>query len=238
MNTPATSTNPETYYKMPPVGMTETRVMIGEKKIFQYTVRCGAANCWFVGHGGAPGDAQITLDEHECPTPPRRNELPTGRSTLEKLWDELDDAVMALLDKQSYNGMSDVELKGYVKGIAFNLSMFCHPYFKTIKDVSREAKARYDMSKGKIPWRPTPSYRYNPMPAPAANIVKTAPAVKRAQPPRKRASQTTSRTQPDVKLSDDQIRAIKSGAASSMFTHEELANMFKTTVDQVVRIIA
>lgn len=236
MNTPATSTDPSIYYKMPPVGMTETRVMVGEKKIYQYTVRCGSPNCWFVGHGGNRDDAQFTLDEHACPTPPRRNELPTGRSTLEKLWDELDDAVAALIEKRAYNNMEGGELSGYVKGIAFNLSMFCHPYFRTIRDISREAKARYDMSKGKIPWRPTPSYKYNPMPSPTANVVKTEPASRRAPAARKKAAPVKAAPAP-VNLTDDQVASIKAAGASGMFSPEELASMYGATTAQVTQII-
>jgi len=212
--------------------MTETRVQIGGKRLSQYTVRCGSPECWFVGHGGTSVDAQFVLDEHKCPTPPVRNELPTGRSTLEKLWDEMDDVTTALIDGTDYNGMVDATLKGYARGIAFNLSMVTHPYFRTIREISREAGARYKMSKGTIPWRPTPSYNYNPMPAPfTGNVVRTTPAVKRA--PTKR----TPGKPAAVKLADGMVQAIKSGHAAGMFTLEELASMYSATVDQVKLIV-
>lgn len=230
MDTPATSSDPSSYYAMPPVGMTTTRANFNGRTIHSYTVRCGSINCWFVGHGGTSEDAQFTLDEHKCPTPPARNELPTGRSTLEKLWDEMDDVTAALIDGEEYNGMSVDTLRGYAKGIAFNLSMMTHPYFRTIKDIAKEAGARYKMSKGKIPWRPTPSYRHNPLPeALTANVVGTVPAVKRA--PTKRIP--TKVTAPVVNLEPENAAAIRAGLGSGMFSMQELAEMYGVTIEQV-----
>jgi hypothetical protein len=233
MDTPATSAAPENYYKMPPIGMTETRVMIGQERRSQFTVRCGDHNCWFVGHGGNSNDAQALLDQHTCPTLPHRNELPTGRSTLEKLWDEMDDVTAALIEKREYNGMSGDQLTGYAKGIAFNLSMFTHPYFHSIKEISKEAGARYKMSKGTIPWRPTPSYRYNPLPL-TANVVQTTPAEKRTPAARKKNAPAPA---PKVNLEASAVAAIRAAGASGMFTVDELASMYKATPQQVQEII-
>lgn len=232
MDTPATSTAPERYYRMPPVGMSETLVRIGANRISQFTVRCGSASCWFVGHGGSRDDAQFTLDEHTCPTPPIRNQLPTGRSTLEKLWDEMDDVTAALIEKRKYNNMQGEMLKGYCMGIAFNLSMVTHPYFRTMQEISREAGARYKMAKGKIPWRETPSYKYNPMPTVEPNVIKTEPAVKRA--PAKRLP--AKKAGPKITLSADKISAIKAGRGSGMFTDQDLADMYSVSVAEVIAV--
>lgn len=230
MDTPATSTDPTSYYAMPPVGMTTTRANLNGRTIHSYTVRCGSINCWFVGHGGTSQDAQFVLDEHKCPTLPTRNELPSGRSTLEKLWDEMDDVTAALIDGHEYNGMSVDTLKGYAKGLAFNLSMMTHPYFRTIKDIAREAGARYKMSKGTTPWRPTPSYRYNPTPEVlTANVVSTVPTEKRT--PTKRTP-VKSAPKP-INLEPANAAAIRAGLGSGMFSMAELAEMYGVTVEQV-----
>lgn len=222
----------ENYYAMPPVGMTETRARIGTEVRTQYTVRCGAINCWFVGHGPTQVDAQVVLDEHSCPTPPRRNELPSGRSTLEKCWDELDDATAALLEKREYNGLSGDELKGYAKGLAFMLTMMTHPYYKSIKAIAAEAVARYKMQRDLIPFRPTPSYRYNPLPQPTApNLGETRPAVKRTATKAQRGKVTT------PQLASDKVAAVRAAAASGMFSHEDIATMYSVSVDQVRALV-
>jgi hypothetical protein len=235
MDTPARKSDPPNYYKMPPVGLTETRARIGLRVMSQYTVRCGSINCWFVGHGGNREDALLLLDQHACPTPPARNELPTGRSTLEKMWDELDDVTKMIIEKGDYNGMQGESLKGYALGCAFALSMMTHPYFKTIKDISKELGARYKMGKGLMEWRPTPSYNYNPMPEPfTANIVSTTPAEKRA--PTKKA--TAPRKAPaKVDLAPEIVTAIKAAGAMGMFSPAELAKMYNATEAQVKEIM-
>jgi hypothetical protein len=239
MDTPATSSKPEHYYSMPEVGLTETRANIYGRRIVQYTIRCGSVNCWFVGHAMTPADAQVLLNDHTCPQYPKRNELPTGRSTLDKTWDELDDAVAALMEKREYNNMEGVELKGYVRGIAFMLSMMTHPYFKTITDISREAGARYKMSTKKIPWRPTPGYHgHDPRPEPfTANVVSTS-AMTRTTPAKKKAAPRAKPAAPAVSLSADVVRAIKAAGGSGMFSPEDLAGMYGTNVETIKQLIA
>lgn len=160
----------ENYYKMPPVGMTLTRARIGEMIYESYTVRCGNEHCWFVGHAPNEAGAQTLLDQHNCPTPPARNELPTGLSTVEKLWDEGDAVTEAIIATASWQ-VGDMHLSGaalghYARGICFALSMMTHPHFRTTTDVVRELGLRYKMKTGAMPWRPTPTYRSNPLPAP------------------------------------------------------------------------
>lgn len=241
MDTPATSSKPEHYYAMPDVGLTETRAQIYGRHITQYTIRCGSINCWFVGHSMSSADAQVLLNDHKCPTFPRRNELPTGRSTLDKAWDELDDAVLALMDKTSYNNMEGDELKGYVKGIAFMLSMMTYPYFKTIKDISREAAERYKMTKGRIPWRPTPSYHgHQPRPEPFTANVKSVTPMTKTAPTRRKATPRVAPVVPKVAastLTPEVIAAIKGAGAIGMFKPEELADMYNTTPDEINKLI-
>lgn len=223
-------------FAMPPVGMSVCRTRRGEVVTMQYTVRCGFDNCWFVGHGAREEDARKLLDEHECPTPPRRNELASGRSTLEKLWNEMDDVTAALINKTSYNNMDGEKLRGYAQGIAFNLTMMTQPYFKTIKEVAIEARARYQMSKGEIPFRPTPSYRYNPMSSATPGVVSTKPV--EAAPPKKapvqRRSAAAKAAPPPV---DDATAAMLKVGASGGFSAADLALMYGLTTEQVKSVI-
>lgn len=236
MNTPATRSDiPSTYYKMPPVGLTVTRASIGEKVILSYTLRCGSINCWFVGHAATEPDAQLLINEHQCPTPPARNELPTGRSTLEKMWDELDDVTKAIIEKSEYNGMQGASLKAYALGCAFALSMMTHPYFRTVKEISRQLGKRYKMSKGEIPWEPTPSYNYNPLPESlTANVVLNKPMAKT----------TTSEKKPSVSrvkraiIPADKQAVIMAGLASNMFSHEDIAAMYQVPIESVRALAA
>lgn len=222
----------ENQFKMPPVGLTEARARVGMEVRMQYTIRCGANNCWFVGHATNKPDARTLLDEHKCPHPPYRNELPTGYSILEKCWDELDDATAALIEGREYNGMSGPDLKGFAKGIAFMLTMMAHPHFKTIAEIAAEAKARYQMQRDIIPYRPTPSYRYNPLPQPSApNLGRTEPAVKRTTTKSSRGRVTS------VQLSSDKIAAIKAASASGMFSPDDIAKMYGVTAHDIRTVV-
>lgn len=224
---------PENYYAMPPVGMTESRTRIGKELRTQFTVRCGSDQCWFVGHGATKGDAQIVLDEHKCPTPPYRNELVTGRSTIQKVWDELDAVIDALAEQTSYNELDGEQLKGYARGIAFTLSMMSHPYFRTVSDIAKEAKERRKMRTGAIDFRDTPGYKYNPMPTERTyGAVKTEPAEKRTPSVRKGVAKKP------TPLPAGTVNKIKAAHGSGMFTDpQDLALMCGVTVEQVKAVI-
>lgn len=190
---------PGHYYRMPPEGMTLSRVKVDGIVRTMATVRCGAKDCWFVGHAAREQDAQSLLDNHECPTAPARNELPSGNSTLDKMWDELDEATAALLEEREYvtgtQHLSGVKLQGYCRGLAFTLSMMTHPHFRTSDDITREAVRRYKQHKGTVEYAPTPGYHsHNPMPASTQRIagdpsrISNRPAVKPTPNPMKKAA--------------------------------------------------
>lgn len=243
------------YYAMPPVGMTVTRGRIGELITNSYTVRCGAKTCWFVGHSPSEEDAQKLLDSHTCPTPPARNELPSGYSTIEKLWDQLDMATEAILGSQAIqlgNQVIDgVQLRGYARGISFALSMMCHPHFKTEMDIAREAADRYKIRKGTLPYRPTPGYRFNPLPTPTTppNGVRgphhgatkpAAAATTTARKSRGTLSQAAQAAAARVDLSTitpQKRTGILNGATTGTFSYDELAEMFNVTVETIKVIV-
>lgn len=247
-------TTVENYYAMPPVGMTVSRARIGEVLREGYTIRCGHRECWFVGHSTDEAGANRLLSEHTCPTPPARNELPSGYSTIEKLWDELDMATMAIMEgnaiqlgDQHVDGM---QLRGYARGLAFALSMMCHPHFKTQNDIVREAAKRYKIRKGQIPYEPTPTYRFNPLPAPSSpppgqraayhGATKAAsPATVARTKPRGTLSKAAQAAAARVDLTNvtPELRTKIMNGTMTGFSHEDLAEMFNLTVETVRVII-
>lgn len=237
---------PEHYYCMPPVGMTETRSRVGTITNLQYTIRCGDKNCWFVGHAATSPDAQTLLDNHECPSPPARNELPSGFSTVEKLWDELDDVMAAIMSSDGYNAGTQTlygdQLRGYARGLSFALSMMTHPHFRTITEIAKEAAKRHKIRTKKIPFEPTPGYKYNPV-TPASPPVgeksafhgPTKPATKaapRKAQPRKVVKEQLKKIDMSS-LSIQQSEQIKMAHSMGMFTTEELAQTYGVTVETV-----
>lgn len=248
---------PGVYYKMPLVGITETRARVDHVTVTQYTVRCGNRNCWYVGHAATSEDSNTMLHDHqtargECPKAPARNELPSGYSTIEKLWDELDDVTRAILEKRPWGTgavvMEGEMLKGYARGIAFTLSMMTHPYFRTVREITQEAVKRYKIYKGEIPFEPTPSYRFEPRPsAPVAPPVGEKAAYHGATVPARPVTRTTraSRTaqrkalEPSkdlAKLDTDKANAILAAYKGGFFSVEDLAKMYGVS-EMTVRAI-
>lgn len=237
-----TMNDPERYYCMPLRGITETRVRVGLVTHTQYTARCASRSCWFVGHAGNSGDAQRLLDEHTCPQPPARNELPSGYSTVEKMWDELDDVTRAIMAGEPYASGDRVyqegTLRGYASGLAFALAMMSHPHFRTTTEIAREAQRRYKMWKNELPYEPTPGYRYNPVtPRESPEGEKapfhgdTKPAAARA-PAKKAAKKAAPVINFGGMSNDDRKRAIQAFRVG-MFNEEELAKMYKVSIETI-----
>lgn len=215
---------PERYYKMPPVGISESRASINGITTTSFVVRCGAENCWYVGHAPTASDTEDMLNKHECPTAPHRNELPTGRSTLQKTWDELDEVTDALAEKRAHNcssgSLSGEALIGYARGIAFTLSMMTHPYFRTTREISAEVRARRMMRLGKIDYRPTPGYQYNPVAA-------TDPGIRNTRPATKAAPAVAKQIPPSYPpIPEDKRAPILLALTSGAFSVDELAKLF------------
>lgn len=236
---------PEHYYKMPLVGITETRARVGMAVSTSYTSRCGDKNCWFVGNAATSAEVQAMLDTHECPTPPARNELPSGYSTVEKLWDEADDVMFAIMQQTGYNAgdryLDGPALQGYLRGLCFSLSMMTHPYFRTIAEVGRELQKRYRIRIKDMPHEPTPSYRYNPMPVTPPPGEKAAFHGKTVEHKPATKATTASRAAAKKKLSAINMSSLSTTDAENivkmhtmgMFTEEELAQNYKVTVETI-----
>lgn len=224
-------------YKLPRVGETKQRLILAGKEYVRTTWRCDQPNCYYVC---TPRDNE-NLDEiknhhvngttgNQCPTPPRRESLPSGLDEIEKLWREVDDVMDALQAKEAYREMEGGELKAYVRGLAFSIVMKDHELWPDIKAVSRQAAKRWKMRKGQLPWEATPTRHSNNANlvgtnsgwVPAQSPAKAAPARKAA--PRKAAAPA---------LPEAKVKAIKGALASGMFEPADIALMYSCTVAQV-----
>lgn len=152
----------------PPRGINESRVLMNGETIRQYTYLCSDNDsCFAIGFSKVSGpDAALqVVGSHACPAPMRYSVIPTGKSLLEKLWDTGDLALRALKDGTGYPTLNDTEpekLKGFISGVAEAIAITAVPYFRIQREVLIELNRRYQMHIGKLPFSPTPSYRFNP----------------------------------------------------------------------------
>lgn len=225
-------------FKLPPVGKTVERMKINGHPWERTTWRCEKPGCWFVSTPSTESDLATIMEWHRgdgenmCPTSPRRESLPSGLAEIEKLWREIDDVVECIKAKESYRGLDTAGMNGYVKGLAFSVVMKDKTLWPDIRAVSVQAMKRWKMRHKLIPWESTPTRHENDFSGlgqqggwkPVGTPPSTTP-VKKAAPVRK-----------IVSLSAEQIAAIKAAHASTMFTVQELADMYKASVAQVVEI--
>lgn len=130
--------------------------------IFPYRAVCDVHKCAFHGVFYGDIDAQNALDNHQCP------EQFTGwgykfMGMAEILWVELDGVIDVLksggrnADPESYH-----KTQGRAGGLAFALVQICKPYYADEAAISAEALARWKMRNGKMDYRPTPGFKYDP----------------------------------------------------------------------------
>jgi hypothetical protein len=243
---------PESYYKLPLIGITETRARIGMTVHTNYTTRCGSRECWFVGHAATSVDAQKLLDTHTCPTAPARNELPSGYSTIEKLWDEADDAYWAIMTQQGYNAgdryLDGSVLQGYVRGLCFTLSMMTHPYFRTIAEVGHELQKRYKIRRKELPFEATPTYRFNPVAPSTPSVGRSEVWHGKTVASKSGGTRTAAQTRAEKKASLSKIdlspldtrqrEQIIQAHTMGMFTVQELAQNYGITPETVVFLVS
>jgi hypothetical protein len=230
-------------FKLPPVGKsTHTAYMAGIKWV-RTTWRCDKPGCWFVSTPSSDANLQTIIEWHNgqgedrCPTPPRRESLPSGLPEIEKLWREIDDVVDAIKAKDSYRGMEAAAMNGYVRGLAFSVVMKDKELWPDIKAVSMQAMKRWKMRNKLLPWEPTPTRHSNdfnsigqkggwaPANPPPTQPIKRAPVKK------------TAPAAPKINLTEQQQTSIKAGHGSGMFSVAELANMYGATEEQVKQLV-
>lgn len=229
-------------YKMPPRGTTLQVTRMGGQEWRRYTWRCSREGCWFICTPQNEAHARQMESDHlsgvgsnPCPSPPRRELLPSGSSEIEKLWREIDDVVWAIKAKEDYRGMDGEGLKGFVKGLAFCVVMKDKDYFPDIRSVAIEAERRWKMHHGLVSWEPTKTHHKNNHEsgtAPGGGWVPTSGWSTDKKPPAKKASPKTS------PLPQGKVNQIKAAHGAGMFTDPaDIALMCGVTVAQVKAVI-
>lgn len=155
---------PERYFSLPPRGISKSRARIGPDVIEHYTFFCPDNDaCFAVAYGKTEEGVRNQLKGHVCPAPARRDAHPSGRTPVQKAWDELDDVIDAIkAGDYSYLGMSGDTLKGYAQGIAEVLAFIAIPYFRFAEDILKHANRRWRIRQGELPWEATPGYNFYP----------------------------------------------------------------------------
>lgn len=228
-------------YKMPPVGETTTRAQVGGKQFTRVTWRCDREGCYYICTPRDPSNLEYLKNHHyhgqdgtQCPTPPRRESLPSGLAEIEKLWREIDDVVVAIKDKVAYRGMEGPGLNGYVKGLAFSIVMKDKELWPDIRSVSREAMRRWQMHKGDIPYSATPTRFSNNFEAFQSGGWKSdEPAPKAATAPIRRTTPVKKAPPRVPALPPETVTAIKAALKSGIMAPEIVANMYGVSVEQV-----
>jgi hypothetical protein len=227
-------------FAMPPRGLTRSHASLGGLRWERVIWRCEVEGCWYV----ATPSSDVNLDEikrvHEtgngnsnpCPSPPLREELPSGLSEVEKLWREIDDVVDAILSGVPYRAMETSALSGYVKGLAFSIVMKDSHHFPNIKAVSVEARERWKMRKNDIPWRPTPTTQAKNWTGmdPAGGWKPTEP-VPTSKPPAKKAAPRKA-----VPVSPEVARNVRFALQSGMLDDGSIAQMYGVPLEYVQRL--
>lgn len=230
-------------FAMPPRGVTRHTMNLGGKKFERITWRCEVEGCWYVCLARDDAHLEQQMQSHRttsigfhCPTPPMRENLPSGLPEIEKLWRELDDVTDALVAKETYREMSGEELKAFAKGISFVIVMKDHRFFPDIQSVAKESVERWKMRNNKAPYRKTPT----------THSTNGSHQVVHGWREAKDEYGTVERPPVDTpagrsqraKLNDKQINAIRIGMQSGMFTADELAGTYGISaalVDEIAK---
>ncbi len=231
-------------FAMPKRGVTKSEMSLGGNRWTRTVWRCEKEGCWYVATPSSDANladiqrvhATGAGNSNPCPSPPRREELPSGLSEVEKLWREIDDVVDKILNAESYREMEQSEMRGYLKGLAFSVVMKDRDLFPDIKSVSREARERRKMRHNLIPWRPTPTHQAKHWagghnlpggwaPVEPAAVMEKKPPVKKATPRK-------------VTVPAEKVKQIRFALESGMLPEDSIAQMYGVSVAVVQKIKA
>lgn len=237
-------------WALPPKGLTETSLKVGPDKRMQWTYRCPSENCFAMATSVISAEAAIEfVSQHRCPAPPRRGISATGKSLIERMWDETDDALDAYKKGEEYLAMSGDLLRGYIHGIAECITFCSTPYFKIVEDVLRQMQRRWRMRQGEIPYSPTPGYRFNPRPDSTSfpvnqsiedhHVPGAQPVVVRTgvEPQRKTSKSSAKTAQPTGRSFTESERTyIRTLVHEEGVDPEQIAKMYNVGVDRITSI--
>lgn len=232
-------------WPLPPRGISIARTNHRAGVLIQYTYLCDRNDsCLAISYSqDSELHARQQIMFHDCPvTHGSRGLIATGKTLVQKMWDEADDAMDAYWTVSEFKGMTGQKLQGYIKGIAEVLTFCTVPCFKVTEDVLREINRRWKMRDGQIPFAPTPSYSYHPYldEARSHSISKQVEAKPTAKP-RASLKQVAVAAKPaDVELTAASRKTIRetyhSGVGSQPELAVMLAGMFGISVERVLSI--
>jgi hypothetical protein len=158
-------TDSDMFFKAPPRGISISTATKGLDVLKHYTYMCDQKpDCWAVGYGLSEQTARDCVAGHACPASMRLDTMPTGKSVIQKNWDELDNTIDAI--RAGVFPTGDLwgldYAKGYANALAMTLAFMSIPYFRTQRDILIQAERRRKMRVGEIPWEPTPGYNFLP----------------------------------------------------------------------------
>lgn len=235
-------------FALPRRGVTKSTASFGGTKVHQWTYLCEVDGCFALAYSQVSEEAaRAQVRDHACPAPPRRGLIPQGKSLLEQMWDEADDAMDAF--KAGVILVRDTDLLGkelaaYLRGVAECISMCSTPYWRVAEDVLRQLNKRWRMRQGEIPFSPTPGYRFNPMPSayeppervkhPSPYPATRTPSTRTRAPLAKKAPAeplTSSRT-----FSDGERTMIANALSAGTLSAQSLAVMFGVSESRIMAV--
>jgi hypothetical protein len=234
--------DPSRYFKLPSRGITISTATTGGEKVHHYTFFCDARHdCYAVAYGSSEESVRRQLNGHACPSPARRDALASGRTIIEKGWDELDDVIDAIKanpDHPEYLGMEGDLVKGYAQGIAEMLAFLMIPYFRLAEDILKQANRRWKMRTNQLPWEPTPGINFYPaIDVERERTRQAAPPVKRAaakaQPTKRAVPRTEAAAPPARQFTAEEADFIRASVHGNGIPLEDLAKMYSVSVDRI-----
>lgn len=227
-------------WALPSRGVSISRTNHRAGVLIQYTYLCETDGCFAVAFSqDSELHARQQVDGHQCPQlDGSRGLIPSGKTLVQKMWDEADDALDAYKEGKKFKGMDPAALPSYIRGIAEVLTFCTVPCYKVTEDVLRELNRRWKMREGEIPFAPTPSYTYNPHLDVARSKAMTS-EVKEVKPKSTRASinKVAKPVAPKiVELTSEQRSIIRRSYHEGILDAQQIADMFQITVERVVFI--
>lgn len=226
-----------TFWSPPPPGLSKTMARIGPDVYESFTYRCPAdSECMALAYSKNSDAAKRAIDGHICPAPPRRDMVPSGKTVIQKLWDELDGLIDQVKVSKSRPFDADLDaLMGASRGIALALALLSTPWFRSTEDILRQANKRWRMHQKEIPWEMTPGYNYYPA-APLAFATAPEPVVKKRQPVSKVAKKAAPLTPPSREFSVDERAVIRSAVHNGLMSIAVLAKTYGVTEERIATI--
>lgn len=226
----------DTFWATPPRGITKSTVRIGPDVRHHYTYFCDAnTECMAVAYGSTEESARRELNDHICPAEVKSEMMPSGKTVIQKMWDELD-YVINVIKSDETPEEDKAAWKRSAEAFALCIAFVSIPYFRSRVDILKQANKRWRIRQGEIPWEATPGYNYYPLATLA--YAKPEPEVKRtplkASKPAKKVDAPVVVKVRDFSVAERTM--IQDGIHKQGMRAEDLASMFGVSVDRIKTI--